>query len=69
MTGLAVSYGPDLPAGATTIVLAGITYLARAHGPTAAAGSEDGATGPLSETFPNRGSPFSFPSPFPTNIR
>jgi zinc transport system permease protein len=26
-TGLAVSYGPDLPAGATTIVIAGITYL------------------------------------------
>ncbi len=25
--GLAVSYGPDLPAGATTIVIAGITYL------------------------------------------
>ncbi|MCK9197348.1 MAG: metal ABC transporter permease [Syntrophales bacterium] len=25
--GLAVSYGPDLPAGATTIILAGITYL------------------------------------------
>jgi zinc transport system permease protein len=28
VTGLAVSYGPDLPAGATTIVIAGITYLA-----------------------------------------
>jgi zinc transport system permease protein len=26
-TGLAVSYGPDLPAGATTIVIAGIAYL------------------------------------------
>jgi len=26
--GLAVSYGPDLPAGATTIVLAGLVYLA-----------------------------------------
>jgi len=26
-TGLAVSYGPDLPAGATTIIIAGITYL------------------------------------------
>jgi zinc transport system permease protein len=26
-SGLAVSYGPDLPAGATTIVLAGIAYL------------------------------------------
>jgi zinc transport system permease protein len=25
--GLAVSYGPDLPAGATTIIIAGITYL------------------------------------------
>ena len=25
--GLAVSYGPDLPAGATTIVLAGLAYL------------------------------------------
>jgi len=28
VTGLAVSYGPDLPAGATTIVLAGLAYLA-----------------------------------------
>lgn len=28
VTGLAVSYAPDLPSGATTIVLAGITYLA-----------------------------------------
>jgi len=28
VTGLAVSYGPDLPAGATTIVIAGVTYLA-----------------------------------------
>ena len=27
VTGLAVSYGPDLPAGATTIVVAGIGYL------------------------------------------
>ena len=27
-TGLALSYGPDLPAGATTIVLAGAVYLA-----------------------------------------
>jgi zinc transport system permease protein len=27
-SGLALSYGPDLPAGATTIVLAGIAYLA-----------------------------------------
>jgi zinc transport system permease protein len=27
-TGLAVSYGPDLPAGATTIVIAGAAYLA-----------------------------------------
>jgi zinc transport system permease protein len=26
-TGLALSYGPNLPAGATTIVIAGITYL------------------------------------------
>ena len=26
-TGLAVSYGPDLPAGATTIIIAGIAYL------------------------------------------
>ena len=26
--GLALSYGPDLPAGATTIVLAGLAYLA-----------------------------------------
>jgi zinc transport system permease protein len=26
-TGLALSYGPDLPAGATTIVLAGVVYL------------------------------------------
>ena len=26
-TGLAVSYGPDLPAGATTIVIAGAAYL------------------------------------------
>jgi zinc transport system permease protein len=26
-TGLAVSYGPDLPAGATTIIIAGIVYL------------------------------------------
>jgi len=26
--GLAVSYGPDLPAGAVTIVIAGVTYLA-----------------------------------------
>jgi len=26
-TGLAVSYGPDLPAGATTIIIAGTTYL------------------------------------------
>jgi zinc transport system permease protein len=26
--GLAVSYSPDLPAGATTIVIAGIAYLA-----------------------------------------
>jgi zinc transport system permease protein len=25
--GLAVSYGPDLPAGATTIIIAGIAYL------------------------------------------
>jgi zinc transport system permease protein len=25
--GLAVSYGPDLPAGATIILLAGATYL------------------------------------------
>ena len=31
-SGLAVSYGPDLPAGATTIVLAGIAYLAVAAG-------------------------------------
>jgi len=28
ITGLAASYGPDLPAGATTIVLAGLAYLA-----------------------------------------
>jgi len=28
LAGLAVSYGPDLPAGATTIVIAGATYLA-----------------------------------------
>jgi zinc transport system permease protein len=27
ITGLAVSYGPDLPAGATTIVIAGLAYL------------------------------------------
>ena len=27
MTGLAVSYGPDLPSGATTIVVAGAAYL------------------------------------------
>jgi zinc transport system permease protein len=27
MTGLAVSYGPDLPSGATTIVVAGAVYL------------------------------------------
>jgi ABC-type Mn2+/Zn2+ transport system permease subunit len=27
-SGLAVSYSPDLPAGATTIVLAGLAYLA-----------------------------------------
>ena len=27
-TGLALSYGPNLPAGATTIVLAGVVYLA-----------------------------------------
>jgi zinc transport system permease protein len=26
-SGLAVSYGPDLPAGATTIALAGLVYL------------------------------------------
>jgi zinc transport system permease protein len=26
--GLAFSYAPDLPAGATTIIVAGITYLA-----------------------------------------
>jgi zinc transport system permease protein len=25
--GLALSYGPDLPAGATMILLAGVTYL------------------------------------------
>ncbi|HAJ27657.1 MAG TPA: hypothetical protein DCG53_10510 [Syntrophus sp. (in: bacteria)] len=30
--GLAVSYGPDLPAGATTIIIAGITYLLVATG-------------------------------------
>ncbi|MDQ5986955.1 MAG: zinc transport system permease protein znuB [Syntrophus sp. SKADARSKE-3] len=30
--GLALSYGPDLPAGATTIVIAGITYLIVAGG-------------------------------------
>jgi zinc transport system permease protein len=28
VAGLAISYGPDLPAGATTIVLAGLAYLA-----------------------------------------
>jgi hypothetical protein len=28
IAGLALSYGPDLPAGATTIVLAGLAYLA-----------------------------------------
>jgi len=27
IAGLAASYGPDLPAGATTIVLAGLAYL------------------------------------------
>ena len=27
LAGLAFSYGPDLPAGATTIVIAGATYL------------------------------------------
>jgi zinc transport system permease protein len=27
VSGLAISYGPDLPAGATTIVLAGLAYL------------------------------------------
>jgi ABC-type Mn2+/Zn2+ transport system permease subunit len=26
--GLAISYGPDLPAGATTILLAGVVYVA-----------------------------------------
>ena len=28
VSGLAMSYGPDLPAGATIIVLAGLSYLA-----------------------------------------
>ena len=28
VTGLAVSYSPDLPAGATTIIIAGVSYLA-----------------------------------------
>ncbi|HOC44911.1 MAG TPA: metal ABC transporter permease [Thermoanaerobaculales bacterium] len=32
LVGLAVSYGPDLPAGATTIVLAGLAYLATLGG-------------------------------------
>jgi len=30
--GLAVSYGPDLPAGATTIIIAGAVYLFVAGG-------------------------------------
>ncbi len=30
--GLALSYGPDLPAGATTIALAGVAYLAAVLG-------------------------------------
>ena len=51
-SGLALSYSPDLPAGATTIVLAGITYLVvvslrgvvrrRAHRQTPAAGGRQG---------------------------
>jgi len=31
-TGLAVSYGPDLPAGAMTIVIAGLTYMVTVAG-------------------------------------
>jgi zinc transport system permease protein len=27
VSGLALSYGPDLPAGATTIIVAGVSYL------------------------------------------
>jgi len=36
--GLAISYGPDLPAGATIIVLTGAAYLATTllHGPLSA---------------------------------
>jgi zinc transport system permease protein len=34
LSGIALSYGPDLPAGATIIVLAGCIYLGVATGKT-----------------------------------
>ena len=47
--GLAASYGPDLPAGATTIALAGLVYLLVvslrwAHGRWARAAQRPGAS-------------------------
>jgi zinc transport system permease protein len=36
--GLAISYGPDLPAGATIIIIAGIVYISVAAGAAIRAG-------------------------------